>query len=194
MFTQRKLILILTICILMSFGSILLSFAAEKKMTPLSGIPILEDIKPLAIGDKVPDFSVKDIDGNDFNVSKKIGQSNYVFIFWSIFCEPCKEEMPLIKILTDEYDAKDLTIVAINLDGAPFKNAIKGYANDGGFKFTFIIDELDEEEFFKIADPYGVAGTPTIYIVDKQGIVQFAEVGKVSKAILQEAINKVVKK
>jgi thiol-disulfide isomerase/thioredoxin len=166
------------------------SFAGE--MTPLSGIPVIEDIKPLTVGDKVPQFVVDDVYGKEFDTAKKFGKANYIFVFWSIFCEPCKEEMPLIKLLTDTYDRSEVTVVAINLDGAPFKNAIKGYAKDGEFTFTFIIDELDEEEFFKIADPYGVAGTPTVYVIDKKGIVQFADVGKVKRSVLKEAIEGVI--
>jgi peroxiredoxin len=165
-------------------------FAGE--MTPLSGIPIIEEIKPLSVGDKVPYFAVDDIEGKEFDINKKLGKSGYLFVFWSIFCEPCKEEMPLLKLLTDKYKKDQISVVAVNLDGEPFKNAIKAFAKEKGFDFTFIIDELDEEEFFKIADPYGVAGTPTVYVIDKKGVVQFAEVGKVKRSTLEKAIAGVV--
>ncbi len=168
------------------------AFAQGTEMTPISGIPMIEDIKPLSIGDKVPQFIVNDVTGKEFDTTKQIGKKVYLFVFWSIFCEPCKEEMPLIKLVAAEYSKDKLGVVAINLDGAPFKNAIIEYSKDGGFDFRFIIDELDDEEFFKIADPYGVAGTPTIYIIDKKGQVKFSVVGKVKKSTLKEALDSVL--
>jgi len=190
MSTPKRVLVHLLVCMIVICMMVASALAGE--MTPLSGIPIIEDIKPLTVGDKTPTFIVEDVNGEEFDTSKRIGKSNYLMVFWSIFCEPCKEEMPLIKLLTEKYSKEEITVVAINLDGAPFRNAIKGYAKDGGFDFTFIIDELDEEEFFKIADPYGVAGTPTIYLVDKKGVVQFTDVGKVKRSTLKNALDSVV--
>ena len=40
-----------------------------------------------------------------------------------------------------------------------------------------------------IADPYGVAGTPTVYAIDLEGKVSFSEVGKVEPEELKEVLN-----
>jgi protein-disulfide isomerase len=43
-----------------------------------------------------------------------------------------------------------------------------------------------------VSDPYGVAGTPTVYIIDGKGVVQFAKVGRASEEELEEVIKKVL--
>jgi hypothetical protein len=63
-------------------------------------------------------------------------------------------------------------------------------------KYTFRvpIDELDGKEMFKVADPYGVGGTPTIYLVDRAGKVTLARIGRFKEEDLEKAIQSVLKK
>jgi hypothetical protein len=44
-----------------------------------------------------------------------------------------------------------------------------------------------------VADPYGVAGTPALFIIDKKGAVAFTALGALTGKQLKEEIEKVVK-
>jgi len=179
---------------LVGTGSVAL-FAAEKTMTPLSGgIPMIEGIKMLEVGAKAPDFTVRDTNGTPFHYGEEKGKSPSLFVFWSIFCEPCRVEMPVIQKLHDKYKGSGLDVVAVALDGEPLKNSIVGFVKQEGYTFRILIDELDEKEMFKVADPYGVAGTPTIYIMDKAGKVVFAKAGRVKEEDLDKALQSVLTK
>ncbi|OYV67942.1 MAG: hypothetical protein B7Z74_09005, partial [Deltaproteobacteria bacterium 21-66-5] len=87
-----------------------------------------------------------------------------------------------------------LSVLAIALDGEPLKNSIVGFVKQEGYTFRVLIDELDEKEMFKVADPYGVGGTPTIYLVDRAGKVVSAKVGRFKEEDLEKAIQSVLKK
>jgi len=167
--------------------------AEEKAMTPLSGgVPMVEGIKMLEPGAIAPDFAIKDTDGVLYDFKAEKGKRPTLMVFWSIFCEPCRFEMPVIQKLHDRY-RDSLQVISIALDGEPLKNSITGFVKQEGFTFRVLIDELDEKEMFKVADPYGVAGTPTMYVVDRAGKVVLAKVGRFKEEELDKAVQSAMK-
>lgn len=163
-------------------------------MTPLSGVPTIEGIKPLEVGAAAPDFTVGDTEGGLFHFAEEAANKPTLLVFWSIFCEPCRIEMPIIQRLFEKHRDAGLSVLAIALDGAPMKNSIVGFVKQEGYTFRILIDELDAKEMFKVADPFGVGGTPTVYLVDRAGKVAFAKVGRFKEEDLEKAIQSVLKK
>ena len=171
------------------------SFSQEKAMTPLSGgIPMIEGIKMLETGAVAPNFSIKDTDGNTFNLADEKGKKSVLIVFWSIFCEPCRAEMPAIQKMYLKYRESGLSVVSVALDGEPLKTSIVGFVKQEGYTFRVLIDELDPQEMFKVADPYGVGGTPTLYLLDKGGRVVLAKAGRLKEEELEKAIKSSLKK
>lgn len=191
-FLSRSMVLTLPVVVTLLVSSA--SFAQEKNMTPLSGgVPMVEGIKMLEAGAAAPDFTIKDTEGKSFNFAEEKGKAPTLIVFWSIFCEPCRVEMPIVQRLHEKYrDA--LTVLSIALDGEPLKNSIVGFVKQEGYTFRVLIDELDEKEMFKVADPFGVGGTPTIFLVEKGGKVSLAKVGRVKEEDLEKALQSVLKK
>ncbi|MBI5341866.1 MAG: TlpA family protein disulfide reductase [Deltaproteobacteria bacterium] len=171
------------------------ALAEEKAMTPLAGgIPMIEGIKMLEVGTAAPDFSVKDSDGKPFRLSEEKGKKAFLLVFWSIFCEPCRAEMPVIQKMHEKYRESGLNVVTIALDGEPLVGSIAGFIRQEGYTFRVLIDELDSQEMFKVADPYGVAGTPTLFLLDRAGKVALARAGRLTDEELEKAIQAVLKK
>jgi thiol-disulfide isomerase/thioredoxin len=169
------------------------AFAEEKSMTPLSGgVPMIEGIKMIEVGSVAPDFSVKDAAGAVYDFREEKGKKPTLLVFWSIFCEPCRFEMPVVQKLHEKYTDR-LSVVSVALDGEPLKNSIVGFVKQEGYTFRVLVDELDEKEQFKVADPYGVAGTPTLFIVDRAGKVALAKVGRIKEEELEKTIQSVLK-
>ncbi len=167
----------------------------EKTMTPLSGgIPMIQGIKMLDVGASAPDFSIKDSDGNVFSLASEKGKKTILIIFWSIFCEPCRAEMPAIQKLYEKYRDKGLDVISVALDGEPLKTSIVGFVKQEGYTFRVLIDELDSQEMFKVADPYGVGGTPTMYLLDKGGKVVLAKAGLLKEEELDKVVRTLLKK
>ena len=176
--------------ILLSAGAAL---SQEKAMTPLSGgVPMIEGIKMLEPGAVAPDFAVKDTDGVLYDFKTEKAKRPTLLVFWSIFCEPCRFEMPIVQKLHEKH-RDTLQVVSIALDGEPLRGSIVGFVKQEGYTFRVLIDELDEKEMFKVADPYGVAGTPTVFIVDRAGKVALAKVGRFKEEELEKVIQSVMK-
>ncbi len=162
---------------------------AQPEVTPLD-IPMIGDIQMLKPGDPAPKFRLEDVDGKPYDMAKEVSQKVHLLVFWSIFCEPCKAEMPVVQKLQDDYRAKGLTVLAVAMDGEPMKKSIQGLIKQHGYTFRVFIDKLAPDESFVVADPYGVAGTPTLYVVGRDGKISFADVGRAPKEVLEAAVQK----
>ena len=156
-------------------------------------IPMISGIEMLKLGDTAPDFTVGDLTGAQFNMKTTLETKNGVLIFfWSIFCEPCKAELPVIQELSRAYREKGIEFVGVAIDGSPMKDALAAFLKQEDFGFLALIDELNPDESFIVSDPYGVAGTPTLYVLDGDGVVKFAKVGRASEEELEEVIKQIL--
>lgn len=158
-----------------------------------TAIPVIKGMKLLPRGTPAPTFVVKDLDGNKFDFSIRQKKQAHLLVFWSIFCESCREEMPVIEGIHNEFRDRKLEVLAINLDGTPFLEGLRGYIKQYGYTFRVLIDELAGEEFV-ITDSYQVAGTPSLYLVDDQGLIFTGHLGIISEEELKSLITDMLKK
>jgi len=166
--------------------------AQESKSSTIPKILTVKKVETLRSGAKAPDFKVQDLAGKEFHLAASAGKDAVLLFFWSFFCGPCREEIPMINQLTREYQGKRLQVVGVNLDGQEMRKAIDKFVVSEKIAFRVVFDERADDSF-RVADPYGVAGTPTLYLVDKRGVVAFSRVGAVTGGQLKAEIGKVLK-
>ncbi len=152
-----------------------------------AGAESILESRILKIGTDAPLFTTNSLNGEEFALEQYVGQKPVILFFWSFFCGPCREEMPVLQGLYDELGADKVAFVGVNLDGDKLSKAITKFMADSNLSFTTVFDELQGLEY-KIADPYGVAGTPTVYAIGKDGKVIFSAVGRVEPHELKEVI------
>ena len=87
--------------------------------------------------------------------------------FWNVNCEPCRQNLPILKDLHDRFGDRGLEIVALNIDETP--NPIAGYVEKYGVPF----DVGYEPGGFDgaTATQYGVVDLPTMILTDRAGRV-----------------------
>lgn len=161
------------------------ALAEEQTMTPLD-IPMISDMETLEIGEDAPAFEIKDLDAVPYSF-KPTSPGAKMVLFWSIFCEPCRAEMPLVQSMFEKHSAAGFEVVSVALDGDLSKN-IKEFAKQGGYTFTVLLDEESEDGSLVVAEEFMVPGTPTIYLINEQGKVTYTKVGRVGEAELEREI------
>lgn len=119
-------------------------------------------------GEKAPAFSLKDIEGNTISYRPGNGKPALV-VFWSVFCPMCREMMPGIDRFAARH-GKAVRVIAVNLDGKRFTNAVRSWLKDTNPRFPVALDEI-RNDFFVASDPYGVEKTPTVVLMDGNGVV-----------------------
>ena len=61
--------------------------------------------------------------------------------FWSTFCEPCKNEMPLLQRLHEQLADQGLAILSVALDGPDTVAGVRPYIRSHGYTFRVVVDE-----------------------------------------------------
>lgn len=114
-----------------------------------------------ASGKPAPDFTLKNLQGEDVSLSDYKGKIVLVN-FWATWCGYCDMEMPDIQRLDDENE--DLVVLAV--DVMEDKETVENYINEGGYNFEVVLDEDGS-----ISKAYLVSGYPTSYFIDPEGIL-----------------------
>jgi peroxiredoxin len=175
------------------FTAVGLAFAQEKGTGALpagGGIEVLRMLEP---GAAAPGFTVRDIGGEIFNFESEKTKSPYLLVFISIFCEPCRREMAIVRKMHEKYRDAGLRVAAVALDGEPLKHAVAGFARQEGYAFRVLIDELDARESFKVSESYGISVMPSTFVVEKGGRIAFGRTGLVKEEELEKTVQSVLK-
>ena len=116
------------------------------------------------------DFTLVDQYGETHTLSDYKGQT--VFLnFWATWCPPCKQEMPYIEELYQEYgynkeDVVILGIAAPNLGQESDIAHITNFLEENEYTFPVVMDE-DGSMF----QAYGLRSFPTTFMIDTNGNV-----------------------
>lgn len=142
-------------------------------------------------------FTLADQYGNIHNMSDYLGK--VVFInFWTTWCGYCKQEMPDIERLYEEYgsNAQDVVILgAANPSSDKYpnnadvsKDEINKFISDNNYTFPTVIDETGE-----LFQAYGIGSFPTTMIIGKDGNILGYVPGAMSlndmKSVVEQALN-----
>jgi peroxiredoxin len=147
-----------------SLGLLLLFFAlavapgwAQPKIN-FKVIPILQPMKEVA---PTPDFSLINPEGK--KISLKDFRGKTVFLnFWATWCEPCREEMPAMEKLYQDYKNKNFVVLAINVKDR--KQEALAFVKELKLTYPIAFDPNAE-----VASLYGAWGLPTTYLIGPKG-------------------------
>lgn len=115
-------------------------------------------------GKRAPDFTLKDINGNDFNLASLFGKGKYIVVdFWGSWCSWCIKGFPKMKEYYNKYRDK-LEIVGIACYDKEDKWNAAVAKNDVPWLHVFSPDGITEER-------YGVTGYPYKVLISPKGKV-----------------------
>jgi len=98
---------------------------------------------------------------------------------WSSWCVSCKEEHPVLLSLAQQ------NIVPIyGLDYKDKKEDAEMWLRQAGDPYTLSVMDRDG----RTGIDYGVYGVPETYVIDKQGIIRYKQIGPVTSVSLREWI------
>ena len=123
------------------------------------------------IGSRLPDFSVKDLQGRA--VSSADLRGKVVLIdFWATWCQPCKKEMPGYQKLLDRYSPNGFAVIGFKFDTMMDMEDPVLFAKKMGVRYPLAVASDDLKQKFG-----GIEGLPTTLIYDRQGILRKKVIG-----------------
>ncbi len=139
------------------------------------------------VGDQAPRFALKSLSGQAVRIEDSLGRKPILIVFWSYFCFPCQRELPALEELYREIGPENLAVIGISLDGVQYDQRIVPFVKEKGITFPMAYDR-ETDEFFEVAERYGVVGTPTYFLLDLQGRVRLIHLGRLEKELLVGAV------
>lgn len=137
-------------------------------------------IEGLRVGNVAPDFELDDLNGKPLRLNDLRGKA-VILNFWATWCEPCRQEMPLLQKAFAQYAAEGLVIVGVDLGEEPA--VVQNYVDQLGVDFPIALDRQEQ-----VSRRYRVFGLPTSFFIDRQGVIDYMLVGPVSDKLLQRQL------
>jgi len=142
--------------------------------TNVAKIPVVKDLmaraqvmKAVAIGQKAPDFTLNDVNGNPVSLSSKMGTKLLLIDFWAGWCNPCRQENPNVVRVYKEFNKKGFDVFGVSLDRTK-DEWVEAIAAD---KLTWT--HVSDLEYWNnaAAKLYAVNAIPANFLLDENGII-----------------------
>ena len=136
------------------------------------------------------DLELTDQFGNTHTLSDYKGK--VIFLnFWATWCGPCRNEMPDIQKLYDEYSAQgeDAEVVILGIAGPGIgqeesAEEIADFMTENGYTYPVLMDTSGE-----MFTQYGISAFPTTFMIDKDGNVYGYVPGQMTEDIMRSIID-----
>lgn len=119
--------------------------------------------------EQAPDFTLKSKENGNIRLSEQRG--NIVLVnFWASWCGPCRDELPEMEALYQEYQDLGFEILAINVDDEASKADV--LLDDIEVSFPVLYDTSGE-----VSKLYDVNAMPTTVMIDRDGNQRLIHLG-----------------
>lgn len=136
-------------------------------------------VSPASERKNTPNFSLKNINGGEWNFSEQRGRVVLVN-YWATWCPPCRAETPGLVRLADEYKERGLEVVGVSVDEnlADVPPFIEKYQ----IKYPVLLPGGD------VNLPAGEITLPTTLLYDKNGRLAKKYVGRVLESTFKSDV------
>ncbi len=142
------------------------------EMDSLTSIQSLKEriakLKTVAVGQKAPDFTMNDPEGNPVTFSDVYARNEYTLLdFWAAWCGPCRAENPNIVAVFNDYQDQGFGVFGVSLDRSK-EEWLKAIEDD---QLTW--PHVSDLNYWNnaAAQLYAVNSIPASVIVDKNGTI-----------------------
>ena len=104
---------------------------------------------------------------------------------WASWCVSCRQEHPLMVELS-----KAGVVPIYGLNYKDKRDAALRWLEQFGDPYTVSVMDADG----KVGIDYGVYGVPETYVIDKEGIIRYKQIGPVTAEVLKQTIIPLVRK
>jgi peroxiredoxin len=131
-----------------------------------------EQLFPVTLGSEAPDFKAKVLGANSYKTLADYKGKVVVLNVWATWCEPCRQELPSLERLYQEYGPKGLKLVAVSIDDYVSEDSIRAFAKNFGITFEVLHDSTHA-----IERVYQTTGYPETFVIGPEGTIRKKWIG-----------------
>ncbi|MET7879482.1 peroxiredoxin [Micromonospora sp. DT68] len=148
---------------------------------------------PIQVGTEAPDFLLKDQNNQEVRLSAFRGRRTVLLVFYPLaFTGVCQGELSEVRDNLDEYVNDAVQVLTVSVDSV---YSHKIWADREGYQFPMLADFWPHgavaQAYGVFNDVAGVANRGT-FVIDKTGIVRFAEMNSPGEARVQTRWRKAI--
>jgi len=141
--------------------------------------------KTVVAAKPLPNLTLNTIDGQKWSLEENRGRV-VLIKFWATWCAPCREEIPALVRLSNEYKASGLEVVGINIDSENIEQ-INAFIKDYKINYPVLL-----------AAPGSLLSrqkaVPMSLLVDETGILAKKYVGAAKESVFEKDIKDLLDK
>jgi peroxiredoxin len=131
----------------------------------------------LSIGTNAPEFALNTISGRSAILSELIKPGPAVLAFFKVSCPTCQYAFPHFERLFQIHKPEPCSFLGVSQDNAADTQA---FAKRYGITFPIAIDDAAR---YVVSNAYKLTTVPTVYLVDRDGVIQVSSVGWARKDV-----------
>ncbi len=132
----------------------------------------------MKIGEKAPDFTLKNGDGNNWTLSENLGRVIVLLFYPGDNTPVCTKQLCSVRDNWDDYKKTGATVIGISTDSA---ESHKSFAEKYDFPFTLLSDENGEViKKYNVKSWIPGKSARAVTVIDKDGIVKSHQVQSLS--------------
>ena len=120
----------------------------------------------IKVGNRAPDFMLKDLSGKDVRLSDFRGKT-VMINFWAVWCGPCVAELPAINAASKEWASKGVVVLEVAVKTNEQLSSVEQFINQSGYAFPVLYDSQGVA-----TNLYGATTLPTTFFIDAEGIIK----------------------
>jgi peroxiredoxin len=149
--------------------------STERAAAPQAGFP-------------APDFELTDTSGQPIRLSDLRGQAVLVNL-WATWCPPCREEMPSIEKVYNEYKDQGFVVLAVNMTYQDDARKIIPFLDERGLTFPVLLDETGN-----MANEYQLRSLPSSFFIGRDGAINEVVIGgPMAEALLRTRVEEILR-
>jgi thiol-disulfide isomerase/thioredoxin len=137
-------------------------------------------------GNIAPGFNYENRKGGKTSLENLRGKYIYIDL-WATWCSPCREQIPFLQKVEEQYKGKNIEFVSISIDAMKDQPKWSKFVVEKQLGGIQLLAENEWES--KIIKDYSVQGVPTFILIDPDGNIVTARAPKPSDPKLIELLS-----
>ncbi len=125
-----------------------------------------------------PDFALTDLNGKKISLASLRGKP-VVLNFWASWCEPCKDEAPMLSAASKALNVSGTVVLGIAYNDT--QKAMQEFKQRYSLAFPLLKDSDNQ-----VSVMYGLRGVPETFFINKKGEIVSRYFGPLNETILAQ--------